>query len=198
MTWGFCCGVNDNYTLLGFYTPQNGSLLLMLQDFLDSLTHADWINKLSHNASNKLPFYAMQNPRKMQMSPTINWLQTTQHHMAFTHMCEVYIVYITERRTEIKILKNDMQRSVSYLKEGKWCSKEQENWTRKLKSTRQVACKHKTTIYEVNIHKRTNVMQLGSMFICNCNIAVTNKHTAKLHQVGSFIYINLWCMETQT
>ena len=63
-------------------------------------------------------------------------------------------------------------------------------------------------------------MQLGSMFICNCNIlqflsapedgrkkrpkwckcniAVTNKHTAKLHHVGSFIYINLWCTETQT
>ena len=30
--------------------------------------------------------------------------------------------------------------------------------------------------------KRTNVMQLGSM----SNIAVTNKHTAKLHHVGSF------------
>jgi hypothetical protein len=33
-------------------------------------------------------------------------------------------------------------------------------------------------------------MQLGSMFILNCNniIAVTNKHTAKLHHVGS-LYI---------
>ena len=31
--------------------------------------------------------------------------------------------------------------------------------------------------------KRTNVMQLGSMFICNCNIAL---HVAKLHHVGSF------------
>ena len=30
-------------------------------------------------------------------------------------------------------------------------------------------------------------------------IAVTNKHTAKLHHVGSlYIYINLWCTETQT
>ena len=29
-------------------------------------------------------------------------------------------------------------------------------------------------------------MQLGSMFICKCNIAVTNKHTAKLHHVGYF------------
>ena len=33
-------------------------------------------------------------------------------------------------------------------------------------------------------------MQLVSMFICNCSIAVTNKHTAKLHHIGSFyIYI---------
>ena len=37
------------------------------------------------------------------------------------------------------------------------------------------------------------MMQLGSMFISNCNnalhvIAVTNKHTAKLHHVGS-LYI---------
>ena len=32
------------------------------------------------------------------------------------------------------------------------------------------------------------------------HIAVTNKHTAKLHHVGSFytLYINLWCTETQT
>jgi hypothetical protein len=79
-----------------FYTPQNGSLLLILQDFLDSLTRADWMNKLSHNTGNKLPFYAMQNPRIMHMSPTINWLQTTQHHKAFTHMCKVYTVYITD------------------------------------------------------------------------------------------------------
>jgi len=95
----------DNYTHLGIYTPQNGSLLVMLQDFLDSLTHADWINKLSHNASNKLPFYAMQNPRIMQIPSTINWLQTTQHHTAFTYMCKVYIVYTTDRRTEIKNIK---------------------------------------------------------------------------------------------
>ena len=56
--------------------------------------------------------------------------------------------------------------------------------------------------------KGTNVMQLGSMFICNCNIAlhvpeaksvrnmysniaVTNKHNAKLHHVGSLYIYNL-------
>ena len=160
MTWGFWCGVNDNYTLLGLYTLQNGSVLLLFQDFLDSLTLDDWTNKLSDNTSNKLPFYAAQNPRRVHISPTINWLQTTQHHMAFTHMCKVWSLYIyihTHIHTYIslkgeqrsKTLKNDMLICVSYLKEGKWCSKEQENWTRKLRSTRHAACKHKTTIYEV-------------------------------------------------
>jgi hypothetical protein len=86
MTWDFYCGVHDNYTLPGFYTLQNGSLLLMLQDFLDSLNLEDQTNKLSHNASNKLPFYAVQNHRIVHISPTTNWLQTTQHHMAFTHV----------------------------------------------------------------------------------------------------------------
>ena len=28
------------------------------------------------------------------------------------------------------------------------------------------------SVLKVNIYKRTNVMQLGSMFICNCNIAL--------------------------
>jgi len=32
------------------------------------------------------------------------------------------------------------------------------------------------------------MMQLDSMFISNCIIAVTNKHTVKLHHVGS-LYI---------
>ena len=37
-------------------------------------------------------------------------------------------------------------------------------------------------------------MQLGSMFISNCNnTAVTNKHTAKLHHVGS-LYILTFLM----
>ena len=39
--------------------------------------------------------------------------------------------------------------------------------------------------------KKTNMMQLGSMFICNCNIAVTNERTAKLHHVGSFYIYSL-------
>ena len=40
-------------------------------------------------------------------------------------------------------------------------------------------------------------MQLGSMFICNSNIAVTNKHTAKLHHVGSFIYIYIFTYDAR-
>jgi hypothetical protein len=36
------------------------------------------------------------------------------------------------------------------------------------------------------LYIRTNVMQLGSMFISNC--INTNKHTAKLHHVDS-LYI---------
>jgi len=34
---------------------------------------------------------------------------------------------------------------------------------------REKFLEHKT---QVNIYKRTNVMQLGSMFICKCNIAL--------------------------
>ena len=32
-------------------------------------------------------------------------------------------------------------------------------------------------------------MQLGSMFISNCIIAVTNKHTAKLRHAGSLFIL---------
>ena len=36
--------------------------------------------------------------------------------------------------------------------------------------------------------EKTNLMQSSSMFIGNCKIAIANKHTARLHQVG-FLYI---------
>ena len=33
----------------------------------------------------------------------------------------------------------------------------------------------------INIYKRTNVMQLGSMFICNCNIALHVLDALRVH-----------------
>jgi hypothetical protein len=72
---------------------------------------------------------------------SITWLSHVQS------LVYIYI-YIFDRRREINNIKQWHAECVSYLKEGKWCSKEQENW-RKLRLTRHVACKQITIIYEV-------------------------------------------------
>ena len=42
-------------------------------------------------------------------------------------------------------------------------------------------CNNKDEEVIVDIYERTNVMQLGSMFICNCNIAVHVSDTFCIH-----------------